>query len=279
MGRNFSWIRLMPDPVRRKEQDKMIRLSATKNQTDQAAKAIDNSMTPYTVLATDETLAVNTTAGVVELLLPAAATVVQGKELIIYDSHRKFATNACTITPDGAEEVDGLASRVMDAIGEAAVINSNGVNGWNTTKYNEATGRFAEFELHDSVSDVLITAADVGAGGTGTTFVAQILNVGTGANTAAEKVFLVLAADTQYAGRDDLNANVTFGTATSGSILASGSGWAVVKTDATGEFACTITNAVDEQVWFSATHAAGGHDAVGAGVCIRGCAPDDATWS
>lgn len=41
---------------------------------------------------------------------------------------------------------------------------------------------------------------------------------------------------------------VSFGTATAGSIIASGAGWAVVLTSASGAFACTCTDSADETI-------------------------------
>ena len=133
-------------------------------------------------------------------------------------------------------------------------------------------------ELMDNVVDAVIAVADAGSGATGAALTVDIKDL---AGAAKSKVCegLILASDTQYAGRDDQNANVTFGTATLGSILASGSGWCVFKTDANGQFACTATNAVDETVYFSVKTAEGGVDALAAGVAVRGCVPDDATWS
>jgi hypothetical protein len=130
----------------------------------------------------------------------------------------------------------------------------------------------------NNIADIVITAADAPGGATTSLFTAAIKDL---SGDAIEKtgVFLIVASDTQYAGSKDANANVTFGTATAGSILASGSGYAIVKTDATGSFACTATNAVDETVYFTAASADGGADAVANGVVVRGCVPADATWA
>ena len=47
-----------------------------------------------------------------------------------------------------------------------------------------------------------------------------------------------------------MQGSVTFGTATTGSIIASGGGWALVETSAVGGFACTATNTDDETLYF-----------------------------
>lgn len=126
--------------------------------------------------------------------------------------------------------------------------------------------------------DAVLTAADAPAGATTSAFTAQ-LNDAAGDPIAKAAIVKIVCADSEYGGSNDANANVTFGTATVGSILASGSGWAVIKTSATGAFACTATNASDEEVFFSAASVDGGVDAVAAGVALRGCVPVSATWA
>lgn len=132
--------------------------------------------------------------------------------------------------------------------------------------------------LANDVVDAEIVVDDAAGGATDTPCTVDLLDLA-GAPRAVESVVKIVASDTQYAGEHDLNANVTFSAATLGSILASGSGWAVVKTDANGQFACTVTNAADETVYFAVTGVDGGVDAVAAGAIVRGCVPDDATWS
>jgi hypothetical protein len=128
------------------------------------------------------------------------------------------------------------------------------------------------------ILDAVITVADAAGGATDSALTVALQDL-LGAASTKVSVVKIIAQDTQYAGMHDLNANVTFGTATAGSILASGSGWAVVKTSAVGAFACTATNAADETVYFTVCAAEGGHDALAAGTIIRGCVPDAATWA
>lgn len=130
----------------------------------------------------------------------------------------------------------------------------------------------------DNMVDAVITAEDVAGGGTDSAFTVQ-LNGLDGSPIAKAAVVKIIAADSEYGGGNDANANVTFATATAGSILASGSGWAVVKTDATGAFACTVADATDETVYFTAADSDGGVDAAASGVVVRGCVPVSATWA
>lgn len=129
-----------------------------------------------------------------------------------------------------------------------------------------------------NIVDAVLTVADAPGGATDSALTCQLNDVdGVAIKKAA--VVKIVAADTEYAGSNDTNATTTFGTATTGSILASGNGWAVVKTDATGAFACTATNSADETVYFSAATVDGGVDALASGVLVRGCLPESATWS
>jgi hypothetical protein len=70
---------------------------------------------------------------------------------------------------------------------------------------------------------------------------------------------LVIAGATQYAPFPVMEASLTFGTATVGSIVASGGGWALIETSAAGAFACTATNTEDETLYFSVIERRGRH--------------------
>ena len=142
---------------------------------------------------------------------------------------------------------------------------------------NEASIAASALEIDNTV-DAVITAEDVADAGTDSDFTLQ-LNGLDGNPIAKAAVVKIIAADSEYGGANDANANVTFATATAGSILASGSGWAVVKTSAAGAFACTVANSADETVYFTAADSDGGVDAVASGVVVRGCAPVSATWA
>ncbi|HYF53369.1 MAG TPA: hypothetical protein VEA41_03840, partial [Salinarimonas sp.] len=54
----------------------------------------------------------------------------------------------------------------------------------------------------------------------------------------------------QYQPEQPAQSSVTFGTATKGSIVSSGSGWCLAETDADGEFDATVTNTDDETLYF-----------------------------
>lgn len=130
------------------------------------------------------------------------------------------------------------------------------------------------------VVDVVIAVTGGSGGATAGVLTADIKDTtALAAALAKTGVFLILAHDTQYAGSRDLNATTTFGTATKGSILGSGTGWAVVKADASGQVAIVPSNSADETIWFSCASVNGGVDAVANGVVVRGCIAVSATWA
>lgn len=127
------------------------------------------------------------------------------------------------------------------------------------------------------VLDAVITVPD-SASGVATVLATVQVNDLAGAPIAHVVDVLVYGSTVQYGGHLSPNTNVTFSLATAGAILATGAGWAVVQTNATGGFACTITNAVDEGVWFSVCSVIGGSATLAQGAIVRGCIPDLATW-
>lgn len=79
-----------------------------------ATTPITFAMSPYTVLATDRILLVNTSAGAVTInMMPAAAR--NGLDLEIKDDTGNAATNAISVVANGAETIDTFATYLIDA--------------------------------------------------------------------------------------------------------------------------------------------------------------------
>jgi len=129
--------------------------------------------------------------------------------------------------------------------------------------------------LKNNLADAVIAVANATGGGTTAALTVDLKDLDGG---ALSKTGIVMVRASAAEGSPTLNGNVTFGTATKGSILATAAGWAIVKCDANGQFACTATNAVDETVYFVVVNA-NGVDAVANGIAVRGCLSDAATWS
>jgi hypothetical protein len=90
--------------------------------------AVNNGMTPYTVLGTDYFIAVDSGAGVVTVTLPAA-TALAGRTFVIRDVGGAAAINNITIGGGGTNLVGGAASaatKVLSAAYSGATVYSNG---------------------------------------------------------------------------------------------------------------------------------------------------------
>ena len=73
--------------------------------------AVAAAASPYTVLATDTLIQTDSTAGVIVLNLPAG---VDGKTYTVKDGAGTAGTNAITVTPNGAETIEGAATYSVD---------------------------------------------------------------------------------------------------------------------------------------------------------------------
>lgn len=74
---------------------------------------IDNSVSPYTVLDTDQFISIDTTSGAVTVLLPDSTNT--GRYIVMKDSKGNAFTNNITITTvSGTDLIDGLTTRVIN---------------------------------------------------------------------------------------------------------------------------------------------------------------------
>lgn len=124
-----------------------------------------------------------------------------------------------------------------------------------------------------------VTCADVVGGATDGTLnisLKQARDNATDPTTICQLMIRVHAAENTP--MQALDNSTTFSAPTVGTIPASGTGWALVATNASGDFSCTITNSADETVWIWVTTAEGGFD-VGKRCVVVACNPDNVTWS
>jgi hypothetical protein len=87
-----------------------------------------NADTPYTVLGTDYVINCDTSAGVLQVTLPAA-TAVAGRTFVIRDGVGSAAVNNITINGGGTNLVGGgaaAATKVLSAAYSGATVYSNG---------------------------------------------------------------------------------------------------------------------------------------------------------
>lgn len=88
---------------------------------------INNTNSPYTVLATDYAIGADSTAGVISILLPNAPAT--GRIFVVKDLAGTAGTNNITVTTvGGAVNIDGATSFVMNTNYEAANLLFNGTS-------------------------------------------------------------------------------------------------------------------------------------------------------
>lgn len=99
-----------------------------------------------------------------------------------------------------------------------------------------------------------------------------------GTPVTAVREVMILASLTQNDPQPTLLSTVTFASATTGAIVDSGNGWALVRTDVDGDFACTVSDSADEVVFFRVASA--DNIATLAERCVvAGCIGDTAEWT
>ncbi len=136
-----------------------------------------------------------------------------------------------------------VAGRTLTAGAGISVNDGDGVAG-NPTVSQSSEALDENVVAVIAVADSASAATDVA----GTIQLNKAIN-GTTAIDSARQV-VITADSTQYEPSPAPKTTVTFGTATTGSIIDSGNGWALIQTDASGAFACTVTNSADETVYF-----------------------------
>ncbi len=85
--------------------------------------------TGYVVGADVSGVEVDTSGGIVEIVLPALATV-PGTKVAIADALSNFATNKCTLTPDGVEKINGAAAPFDLTVDDTKIVLWAGPTSW-----------------------------------------------------------------------------------------------------------------------------------------------------
>lgn len=138
-------------------------------------------------------------------------------------------------------------------------------------------GEAAIVEIAARMCTAVVAAADATGGSTDSALTVDLKSLN-GAALSVTGVVKITVTATQYAGAEALVATATFNTASLGSILASGNGWAVVKCDSSGQFACTLANSADVTNYVAIANVDGGLDALANGLAVVGCVPDSVSW-
>jgi hypothetical protein len=130
----------------------------------------------------------------------------------------------------------------------------------------------------DRVLTPTVTAAGGSGGATAGTLSLQLKRLDGSTNPAAARQVLIIATPGQYAPNGQPVSTVTFGSATTGSIIATGNGWALVETDAAGAFVCVPSDSADETIYFRCCTADAVSDPTKA-CLIMGSNGDEAIWA
>lgn len=83
--------------------------------------------TTYTILTSDETILANTSGGAFTITLPTAVGIA-GKEYTI--KNIGSPVNAVTVDGDGAETIDGTATRIITSQNDSITVRSDGTEYW-----------------------------------------------------------------------------------------------------------------------------------------------------
>lgn len=145
--------------------------------------------------------------------------------------------------------------KVDSATGGGAGVLIGSLGSLTTTAQSTLVGAINEVDADlTAYLDQLVVATVAAGNGSGVntaTLACQLKRAIDGlTNIASTRQVMIFAGATQYAPYQQAQSSVTFGSATTGSIIDSGNGWALIETDATGAFACTITNTDDETLYF-----------------------------
>ena len=160
----------------------------------------------------------------------------------------------------------------------AAVVVRVPVGGWAIVG---STGSAWQVQAQ-SQSDAMVTAVVAVTGGTGGsadgTITVDLSRADESTVLGRPVQVMVRVGAAQYAPNQTPVSTVTFSAATKGSIVDSGNGWALVETDADGEFDATISDSADETVYTWIESANKMSDPTD-GCVVLGSNSDAGTWS
>lgn len=131
---------------------------------------------------------------------------------------------------------------------------------------------------HDQMVTATVTATGGSGGATAGTLVVDLKRANESTDPVRALQVMVRVGAAQYAPGQTPVSTVTFSSATTGTLVASGNGWALIETDATGNFACTISDSADETVYVWCETASKVSDPTD-GCVVIGSNSDSATWA
>ena len=168
------------------------------------------------------------------------------------------------------QEVGPLFADVVAAQGDA------------TQALSDASDAQADVDAYqDQFVNATIAVASTAGGGTDALLTVDLVRaIDNSTVLGSARQVLIVAKTAQYKPYVDAEVgNVEFsGAVTKGSVIATDTGWALVQTDADGEFDMTVANAQDETLYFAVTTPLGVSDKATRCVVVASNS-DVATWS
>lgn len=216
-----------------------------------------------------------TTNGYVQINHDSTVTIVEGANTLTLDPGVGISI------PDDLTAVNLTLSG--DATASSFTGELDGVLGGTTPAAATVTDLTASGDavllpLCDELVVATVTVPDTAGGGTDADLTLTLTRADSSSAVASARQVFLNTSGTQYAFSSGVS-TVTFSNATTGSIVASGNGWALVQTDASGEFACTISDSADETIYIAATTPPSGVSSLAAGCVVVASNSDAATWS
>ena len=146
-------------------------------------------------------------------------------------SHADVVLNNAHRVADGKDHSDVVlnnAHRVADGKDHSDVVLNNAHRVGTGEDHTSVAG--AVLAILQNVVHAVITVANATGGATTSALTCNLLDF-VGNALAKTGVYIIIAADSEYGGWAAINTHCTFGTATKGSILGTGTGWVTVKAD------------------------------------------------
>ncbi len=164
--------------------------------------AVAAAASPYTVLATDDTILADTSAAAPLTLLLPTAVGITGKRYMITDSGGTAATDNITITPDGTEEIDNGGA------GVSVVIN---VDNGSVLLVSDGANWYSEQARIEALEDTVGAWTSPGASMSYQAVAATVTTVEWVAPAAGNITGFSAIAGTTAAAAEDMTFDVTIG--------------------------------------------------------------------